>query len=144
MKNPNNQKVQDLLSQYRLMCSMINKLELQREEIMTLATKVTTNLSPEPGGGGDSSRKVENWAMKLSELDEKIDEQINIFSDVADEVMTLISLMPECTEKGIIYDRYITGLTFDKLARKNGYSESHTFLLHRRGIETLAKILAES
>lgn len=141
-KTETNELVQIQLYRYRLLCDMVSSLEMQRETILTMATKITPNLSPEPGGGGDNNRKVESWAIKLAEIDEKIDEQINAFAEAADEVMTLISLMPESPSKAVVYDRYIVGMNFDKIAREHNYSISHIYLLHRKGLETLSEIMS--
>lgn len=129
--------MKEVLMSYRYIIQEINSLLLQREELMALATKITASLSGVQRAGNTGKRKVEEWAVKIAEIDKEIELKTEELSGAASEIRALIDHLPDGKEKAVLSYRYINGLSIHQTADKMHYSFDHTWRLQSKGIEML-------
>ena len=132
--------MKDTLLSYRYIIREIDSLLLQREELMALASKITSAISQDQGGGVTEKRKIEEWAIKIANLDREIEIKAEQLSGAAEDIRRLIDLLPEGKEKSVLSYRYINGLSIQQTAEKMHYSFDHTWRLQNRGLRALCEV----
>ena len=133
--------VRKLLGSYKEIDHRIN-LDLEEiAQLRSLAERVTknTSLCESPGKGGHSDR-VGNYAVKIADLEIRIDREIDRLVDLKERIMTMTSSLDTAAERLIIERRYILGETIDTIAEKLGYSPRHITRMLSKALEKLADI----
>lgn len=127
------------LSNYRYLFDEIKAWMIHREEILTMATKITASLNGIPSGSAES-RKVETWAVKLAEVDDEIDKRVDMISKHLTSLTDYIYRLPPGNARNVLIYHYIDGLKFSEICLELRYSERQVYRLHRIGIEFLSKL----
>ena len=96
-------------------------------------------LCESPGKGGHSDN-VGNYAVKIADLEIRIDREIDRLVDLKERIMAMTASLDTATERLIIERRYILGETIDTVAEKLGYSPRHITRMLRKALEKLADI----
>ncbi|PZW97424.1 hypothetical protein [Lachnoanaerobaculum umeaense] len=112
----------EYLRQLKTLDNMINAKLLERERIQALATKVTVSNSERVQSGGGSG--FENVVIKINELEDEINADIDKLWSLKQEARHLIDLLEDEKHKWVLRERYVefkslrwlsefTGLTID-------------------------------
>lgn len=135
------------LKQYENAVKAAQRVRREYEEELDLIDNIRSSLG---GDGlprsGEISRKVENQALKLSEKADKLREAEAKAIEVRQEIFKTVMKVPG-DAGSVLYERYIM-LTEDgrlqewrDVADAVGYSEAHTYEIHRQGLEYVNKLL---
>ncbi len=94
------------------------------------------------GGPVDGDGPAVALVMRLDEIDEKINEQMNRSVKLLSDIMNIIDLLPEDTpeeilSKSIIENRYIDRMGWERICSENCCSRSKTYRHWRKGLTTL-------
>lgn len=109
-----------------------------REEIAFLydmATHITPNLSPTPGGGG--SDKIQNAVDRIDGAESKLERAAASLEATCGEILELINSLEEPSHLAIMYRRYIQGKRFATICRETHYELSTVMGLHRDALDSL-------
>ena len=129
------------LKQYENAAKAARKVRREYEEELDLIDNIRSSLG---GDGlprsGEISKKVENQALKLSEKADKLRAAEAKAIEVRQEIFSTVMQVPD--DKGsVLYERYVLLKEWRDVADAVGYSEAHTYEIHRQGLEYVNKLL---
>lgn len=131
-----NKEKKAYLSRYKKIDNEINQLILERDEMMSLATKITPNYSDMPSShsSGDKVQlSVERMMYYEAALNQKIDELYEIKTDIERAIHTV----KDSNLMVLLRYRYINGCTWEDIALRMSYSYMHTCRLHAKALDLM-------
>lgn len=108
------------------------------EELRSVAEKVTASFSPVPGGGGSESR-VENYAIRIVEMQGDLAEASDHLLDMLQEVMALIELADDPIQRAALTYYHINGKTAEESASAINYSTSQFWRVLNEGYVAISE-----
>lgn len=129
----------EYLTQLKNLDNMINAKLLEQERLQALAEKVTMAVSEKVQVG--SSGSTEDTVIKIMELKEEINRDIDRLSDLRNEVRGFINKLENEKYKSILSMYYVSNMTFEKIAENLHYSIGAVFSAHRRAVAEFEKIM---
>lgn len=110
------------------------------EELRSIAEKATTSFSPAPGGSqGSSSSRVENYAIRIVEMQEDLMQASEHLLDALREVMALIELADEPIQRAALTQYHLNGKTAEESAKSIAYSTSQFWRVVNEGYVAIAE-----
>ena len=108
--------VKDYLSQaYRIDQRINSKIE-QVSSLHDLATKATQTLSDMPGSATRNTHRMEDVIIKIIDLENEINTEIDRLVDIKREIMCLINSVPNPEEQTLLELRYLCFKTWEQIA----------------------------
>lgn len=108
--------VKDYLSQaYRIDQRINSKIE-QVSCLHDLATKATQTLSDMPGSATRNTHRMEDVIIKIIDLENEINTEIDRLVDIKLEIMCLINGVPNPEEQTLLELRYLCFKTWEQIA----------------------------
>lgn len=122
-----------------------DRINLDLEEIAqlrSLAERTTRYISFDCGHRpkGTKSDKVGNYAVKIADLEAKIDRDIDRLVDIREQIVEMAASLDDETERNVIKRHYILHEAWETVAEKLGFSSRHVQRLHRQALEKLEAI----
>jgi len=130
------QAVSDWLDQVKKLDELIDAKCAERDQLWTMATKITPEMTGMPHGGGVSD-KVGNIAAKLADLAQETDELVDFFVDYKASVVAALEKLP-AKEYGALHRHYIRYMTWEEVAADMGKSYMQVWRYRKKGLEILA------
>ena len=132
-------KIKEYLMQaYRIDQRINSKLE-QIGALHDLATKATVTFSDMPRNPNKGKSKIEDAIIKIMELEDEINHDIDELVDLKTDITHLI-MSPDTHEYQIILEqRYLCFKSWEKISVDLGYSIQHTFRLHDAALTDLER-----
>lgn len=115
----------------------IRGLQNELEEWVTTATNITQKLKPVMVQNGFSSSKIENSAIKIAELEDEIDKEIELAMQKRDMVKETISKIRDTRRREIVEMRYVNCMSVRKISREIGKDNTNVYKMLQRAIKTL-------
>ena len=112
-----------------------NKLQ-HIESLRSLATKVTSNLSPFPKQKY-SSPTAEDTLVKMIDLSEQVNQDIDSLVDLKKNIYDSIMSLQCEEEKTILEKRYVCFIAWEQIALDMGYSLQNCFKIHKRALTNI-------
>ena len=109
------------------------KLE-QLGRLRALATHTTMTFSDMPKSHNNDSR-LEDTVLKIIEMEQSIDAEIDRLVDLKAEVRHQISLLPDARCRLILEERYLNGQTWEGIAADLGYTVRNVQILHGKALK---------
>lgn len=115
----------EILENYKILDLAISNREAEIERLEARATRVSASSGSSQGGG--TSDKVGITAALLA------DERIALQSDVAKlielkkEAKRIIGLIPDMSDRELVWMRYILGYTYETIAEKSFYCSKQVY-----------------
>lgn len=119
------------------------EIDCKLEEIAQLRT-LATRLSPTAmfDRNGNVSDKVGRTAVKIVDLEHKIDTEIDKLIGIREEITGAISQIEDVDIRTILEYRYINGWSWRRIAAKMHYTENHlTSYLHPKALREVEKFV---
>ena len=113
-----------------------SKLE-QVECLNALATKATSTLSDMPKSPNRGSSKLEDTIVKIVDLQEGINRDIDKLVDLKAEMVGTIKQIQDKELQVILEKRYLCFETWEKIAVDMNYSIQHIFRLHSKALKNI-------
>lgn len=133
----------DYLSQaYRIDDSINSKLE-QVASLRELATKATSTISDMPGSPNRNIYKMENAIVKITDLENEINEDIHELISLKADIMHMIKRVNDRQERTILEKRYLCFATWEQISVDMDYSIQHTFRFHDKALKEIDEFLKE-
>ena len=135
-------RTENYLGLVKKLNTLIENKELERQELMTLATKVTQTLSDMPKAPGTSD-KVGNLSVKLVMKQQEMNHIIDVYVDLKNEIMMQIEKLP-ADEYDVLYRRYILNQSLFDIAEERNQSVAWIQKLAWRGMTKIKVMESES
>ena len=121
---------------------LITDEQAEKENIVTLATKVTQTNDGMPHAPGISD-KVGNMSVKLMMKEQEIDHIIDVFVDLKSEIIAQIRKLPT-DECDVLYRYYVLDQGLFDIADEKNYSVSWIKTLKFRGMNKIEVLESEA
>ncbi|MDK7355786.1 hypothetical protein QP518_08495 [Peptoniphilus harei] len=115
-----------------------SKLE-QVESLNALATKATSTLSDMPKSPSRGTSKLEDTIVKIVDLQEEINRDIDKLVDLKAEMVGTIKQIQNKELQVILEKRYLCFETWEKIAVDMNYDIRHIHRLHNLGLKEFKK-----
>lgn len=127
--------VKEYLSQtYRLDQRINAKLE-QVMALRKLAAKATSTISDDVPSGVRNARRMEDIVMKIMDLENEINADIDSLIALKREIVSAIKAVPNLEYQTLLELRYLCFKPWEQIAVKMGYDLRYTHKLHKRALE---------
>ena len=108
----------------------INALIERQRRCRELAERRTAVYRDTPGGGRRCSSSVEEYVVKIIDLEREIDRRIDEYVDLTREIETAIDRIDDDRYRDILRFRYINGWSWERIAREMHYDRRQITRLH--------------
>ena len=132
-------KIKEYLMQaYRIDQRINSKLE-QIAALHDLATKAAVTYSDMPKSSNRSESKIEDAIIKIIDLEDEINKDIDRLVDLKTDITHLIKKLDSHEYQIILEQRYLCFKSWEQIAVDMGYSIQHTFRLHDAALTDLER-----
>ena len=112
-----------------------NKLE-QLDSLKSLSMKVTASLSQEKVSGGNIAKSsMENAVVKILDLENEINADIDRLVDLKREILEAIHQVSNMNYQLLLEMRYVSGKSWDEVAMAMGYDPRTVFRMHGKALK---------
>ena len=125
-----------LAQAYRIDQRINSKLE-QIVSLRELATKATSTLSDTPPSGSRNVHSMEGIIVKIMELENEINADIDVLVDLKKEIMSIIKKINNPEQQTLLELRYLCFKTWEQIAVDMGYSIQNAYKVHDRALENI-------
>ena len=125
-----------LAQAYRIDQRINSKLE-QIVSLRELATKATSTLSDTPPSGSRNVHSMEGIIVKMMELENEINADIDVLIDLKKEIMSIIKKINNPEQQTLLELRYLCFKTWEQIAVDMGYSIQNAYKVHDRALENI-------
>ncbi|GHU90032.1 hypothetical protein FACS1894217_08860 [Clostridia bacterium] len=133
----NNISAKEFLSQaYRIDQRINSKLE-QIQSLRDLANKATATLTDMPSSGTRNVSRMEDIIIKMVDLENEINADINGLVDTKHQIVTAIKGVNNPEYQTLLELRYLCFKTWDEIAVTMNYGIDNIFRIHRRALEVM-------
>jgi hypothetical protein len=133
------QDVHDWLMQLRMLDELIDAKQAEKEQLMTMATHITPEMSGMPGAGGVSD-KVGSTAGKLVDLAKEIDSLVDSYVDRKAQVVAVLKKLPP-KEFGVLHRHYVRYMTLGQIAEDMNYCYMQVWRIKQNGLKNLHDVM---
>lgn len=123
---------------YRIDQRINSKIE-QVSALNNMATKATSTISDMPGSATRNIHRMEDVIVKIINLQDEINVDIDELVDIKAEVMSVIKSIDNLEYQTLLELRYLCFEPWEQIAIELGYSINNVFKMHRKAIELLEK-----
>ena len=114
----------------------IRILEQNIKALRSLATSLSAPLGGDRVQSSGTADRVGKMVADIADAEMEMDEQIQKLTALKLEALEMINRLPE-PEQGVVRLRYVSGLTWERVADEAGYSIQNCYLLRRKAITRL-------
>lgn len=132
--------VKTYLRQLARMDKRIDALLERREHYRSMATRGTATYTAMRMGGTNQRSKVEDYVVKLIDLEHEIDQEIDKYADATSDARAMIDMIADERYRDILNWRYLNGWDWDRVAAAMGYERAMLYRLHGLGLQEYQKI----
>jgi len=134
----------EYLTQIRKISMQINE---KSEEIAKLKAQIEGgSISYEKDGttsGHTDTERNAHMIMRLTELKDEINHQVDMLILAKQRAMALIDMVPDANQMTVLYERYIHLRSWEKISEKLNYSLHYIYRIHNLALDEFNRILKE-
>lgn len=119
----------------------IIKKRQRLETLHSVAMNTTVNYGNEAVQHSKAKNPLENIMAKIVDLDREIEDDVNSLVDLKAEVWERLDNLRNEPQKRVLWLHYAERLSWSKVANALNFSERYVYILHRRALSELDKIL---
>jgi hypothetical protein len=134
-------EAKEYLMQYRASVRRAQAAMDHLEELRTMATRITPIYGGDGGGSHQSGDKLGDAVAKIIEAEDRVEEEIELLQATQREVCSVISEIDDAICRTMIYERYISGKTFEQISVDLGYCWRHTLRVHGRALQLVCDLI---
>ena len=127
-------KIKWLSQAYRLDQRINSKID-QMEHLRALATRITSHISDTPVSGSHNDHKMEDTIVKIIDLENNINMNIDRLVDLKHDIMEAITAVEEPDLQLLLEKRYLNFQTWEQIAVDMNYSIDYVYKLHRQALD---------
>ena len=132
----------EFLKQYRVCMVRIRKLEEEIQELDDLMSHITPEMSSDRVQSSHPPDKLGQLVAKKVDLETRLMGEIDTALGVMNDIEEVINKVEPVGYQMILQKKYIEGKTWEQVAREVCYDPSWVWVLHRRALAEVDKILA--
>ena len=129
--------IRKLLESHKEIDDRINLGLEEIAQLRALAERVTQRFTFLGSTGSGNSDRVGNYAVKIADLELRIDREIDGLVELRERIMNVVSALGDSTERLILERRYIMHEGAEEIGEKLGYSSRHVTRILRKAITKL-------
>ncbi|QGT99521.1 hypothetical protein SYNTR_0928 [Candidatus Syntrophocurvum alkaliphilum] len=135
-------KAKEYLSQGIWLDQIIDSKLEQLESLKSLATKVTATFThTKVSGGNDVRSPAENAIVKVIDLENEINADIDRLVDLKREILETINKVNDLNYRLLLEMRYISGKSWEEISADLGYERSWVFRVHGKALKVIEQKL---
>ena len=123
---------------YRIDQRINSKIE-QVSALNNMAIKATSTISDMPGSATRNIHRMEDVIVKIIDLQNEINADIDELVDFKAEVMSVIKSIDNLEYQTLLELRYLCFKPWEQISIELGYSINNVFKMHHKAIELLEK-----
>lgn len=131
----------EYLLQARFLDASIRTKVEQIEALNDLATSCTAVISDMPRNPNRGGSKMADAVMKIIDLQEEIKNDMIALVNLKHEIMDVIKAVSSLELRTILEKRYLSFISWERIAVELGYSIQHTYRLHDMALKEVEEIL---
>lgn len=124
------------LKSYRTIDAKVGKLTEDLNLWNDRATKITSSLSMEPKGAGDSDQ-LQKCVDKICELQEEIAQEMQRLRERRQQIETAIHALEDDRCRNVLILKYIQNCNFEEVAERMHYSWRQVARIHKKAVEKI-------
>lgn len=133
--------VKEYLEQAKYLDMRINSKVEQLSTLNDLATKCTVTLSDMPRNPNKATSNMEDTIVKIIDLQEEINRDIDQLVDLKREIMVVIKKISNVEYQTILENRYLSFMSWEQIAVEMKYSIQQIYRLRDRAHKVVEKIV---
>ena len=133
--------VKEYLEQAKYLDMRINAKVEQLSTLNDLATKCTVTLSDMPRNPNKGISNMEDTIVKIIDLQEEINRDIDQLVDLKREIMVVIKKISNVEYQTILENRYLSFMSWEQIAVEMKYSIQQIYRLRDRAHKVVEKIV---
>ena len=130
----------EYLSQAYLIDQRINSKLEQIQSLRSLLTKVNNTLNDMPGNPNRDRSLVEEYIVKIVDLEREIDSEIDRLVSLKGEIMHTIQAVDDVYSRVLLEERYLNMRTWEQIADIMDYSVRQLHRLHGEALNEVRAI----
>ena len=127
----------EYLMQARYLDERITSKTQQIASLNELATKCTSTFSDMPKSPNHGSSRMEDAVIKIIDLEERIQKDIEALVDLKREIMGVIKAVPNVEYQTLLEKRYLCFITWEQIAVDMNYSMQHIHRMHSMALKEI-------
>jgi DNA-directed RNA polymerase specialized sigma subunit len=131
----------EYLLQARFLDASIRTKVEQIEALNDLATSCTAVISDMPRNPNRGGSRMADAVMKIIDLQEEIKNDMIALVNLKREIMDVIKAVSSLELRTILEKRYLSFISWERIAVELGYSIQHTYRLHDAALKEVEEIL---
>lgn len=131
----------EYLLQARFLDASIRTKVEQIEALNNLATSCTAVISDMPRNPNRGGSRMADAVMKIIDLQEEIKIDMIALVNLKREIMDVIKAVSSLELRTILEKRYLSFISWERIAVELGYSIQHTYRLHDMALKEVEEIL---
>lgn len=121
---------------YRIDQRINSKIE-QVASLHNLATKANSTLTDMPGSPNRNIHRMEDIIVKIVDLENEINQDIDMLVDLKTEIMQVIKKVDDLELQTLLEQRYLNFRTWEQIAVDMGYNVRHLYRMHDKALKVL-------
>lgn len=131
----------EYLLQARFLDASIRTKVEQIESLNDLATSCTAVISDMPRNPNRGGSRLEDAVLKIIDLQEEIKTDMIALVNLKREIMDVIKSVSSLELQTILEKRYLSFISWERIAVELGYSIQHAYRLHDAALQEVDEIL---
>lgn len=131
----------EYLGQARFLDMRINSKIQQIASLNELATRCTATISDMPKSPNHGGSRMADAVIKIIDLQEEINRDINKLVELKREIMGVIKAVPNVEYQTVLEKRYLCFITWEQIAVDMNYSMQYTFRIHEKALKEIEAYL---
>ena len=131
----------EYLGQARFLDMRINSKIQQVASLNELATRCTATISDMPKNPNRGGSRMADAVIKIIDLQEEINRDINKLVELKREIMGVIKAVPNVEYQTVLEKRYLCFITWEQIAVDMNYSMQYTFRIHEKALKEIEAYL---
>ncbi|MCD8157764.1 MAG: DUF1492 domain-containing protein [Clostridiales bacterium] len=115
----------------------INSKIAQLDALNDLSTKCTSTITDMPRNSSPSVSKLEDVVVKIIDLQNSINNDINLLIDLKREMTNVIKNVNDVDCRLLLEFRYLCGHSWEDIAVELGYTTRNIHYLHRQALKLI-------
>lgn len=133
----------EYLLQARFLDASIRTKVEQIEALNDLATSCTAVISDMPKNPNRGGSRMADAVMKIIDLQEEIKNDMIALVNLKRQIMDVIKAVSSLELRTILEKRYLSFISWERIAVELGYSIQHTYRLHDMALREVDEILKQ-
>lgn len=121
---------------YRIDQRINCKIE-QVSSLHNLATKANSTLTDMPGSPNRNIHRMEDIIVKIVDLENEINHDIDMLVDLKSEIMQVIKKVDDLKLQTLLEQRYLNFRTWEQIAVDMGYNVRHLYRMHDKALKAV-------